>query len=49
MDGIQWMVLDERHGSASQFYSHYKLAKGHVICTGWDLEQENNGWRPNQK
>ena len=34
MDGIQWMVLDERHGSASQFYSHYKLAKGHVICTG---------------
>ena len=34
MDGIQWMVLDEKHGSASQFYSHYKLAKGHVICTG---------------
>ena len=34
MDGVQWMVLDERHGSASQFYSHYKLAKGHVICTG---------------
>ena len=34
MDGIQWMVLDQRHGQASQFYSHYKLAKGHVICTG---------------
>ena len=34
MDGIQWMVLDERHGQAYQFYSHYKLAKGHVICTG---------------
>ena len=34
MDGIQWMVLDQRHGQAKQFYSHYKLAKGHVICTG---------------
>ena len=34
MDGIQWMVLDERHSAASQFYSHYKLAKGYVICTG---------------
>jgi len=34
IDGIQWMVLGERHGSAAQVYSHYKLAKGHVICTG---------------
>ena len=34
MDGVQWMVLDEKHGAASQFYSHYKLARGHVICTG---------------
>jgi len=34
MDGVQWMVLDERHSSACQMYSHYKLAKGHVICTG---------------
>ena len=34
VDGIQWMVLDQRHGQAKQFYSHYKLAYGHVICTG---------------
>ncbi len=34
MDGVQWMVLDEKHGQASQFYSHYYLAYGHVICTG---------------
>jgi len=34
MDGVQWMVLEEGHRQASQFYSHYKLAKGHVICTG---------------
>ena len=34
MDGVQWMVLDESHSSTCQIYSHYKLAKGHVICTG---------------
>jgi len=34
MNGVQWMTLDETHSTSSQFYSHYKLAKGHVICTG---------------
>ena len=34
MDGVQWMALDESHSSSRQVYSHYKLAKGHVICTG---------------
>ena len=33
-NGVQWMTLDENHTTSSQFYSHYKLAKGHVICTG---------------
>ena len=34
VDGILWVVFDQRHGQAKQFYSHYYLAYGHVICTG---------------
>jgi len=34
VNGVQWMTLDEKHNVASEFYSHYKLARGHVICTG---------------
>ena len=34
VDGVQWMVYDQRHGQTKQFYSHYCLAYGHVICTG---------------
>jgi len=42
MDGIQWMILDEKHGAASQFLSHYKLAYGHVICTGLGFGTREN-------
>ena len=28
------MVFDPSHGQAKQFYSHYNLAYGHVVCTG---------------
>ena len=28
------MVFDPTHGQAKQFYSHYNLAYGHVVCTG---------------
>ena len=34
LNGIQWMVFDPTHGQAKQFYSHYNLAYGHVVCTG---------------
>ena len=34
VDGIPCMALDLKHLQATQFYSHYKLARGHVICTG---------------
>ncbi len=34
IDGRQWMTLDQKHGQTSQFYPHYYLANGHVICTG---------------
>ena len=34
-DGETWMVYHlNNHGQALQFYSHYQLAYGHVICTG---------------
>ncbi len=34
VDGIQWMLYSPDHRQALQVYSHYKLAHGHVICTG---------------
>ena len=34
LNGIQWMVFDPTHGQTKQFYSHYNLAYGHVVCTG---------------
>ena len=34
LNDVQWMSLEPGHSSACQVYSHYKLAKGHVICTG---------------
>ena len=34
VDGVQYMTLDKGHEQVFEFYSHYKLAKGHVICTG---------------
>jgi hypothetical protein len=34
-DGFQWMIWDQKtNEQVFNFYSHYCLAKGHVICTG---------------
>ena len=34
VDGDQMMLYTVEHEQALHFYSHYKLAFGHVICTG---------------
>jgi len=35
VDGVQMMAYNnDDHAQALHFYSHYKLAFGHVICTG---------------
>ena len=34
VDGTQMMLYTVGHEQALHFYSHYKLALGHVICTG---------------
>ena len=34
VDGKRMMAYHPNHGQVFHFYSHYKLALGHVICTG---------------